>query len=58
VLRELLQDLGRCVLPLDQLNHEHDVRQRATGSVVFVSEWMRFARTKYPAGARPLVVPD
>ena len=27
-------------------------------SVEFVAEWMRFARTKYPAGARPLVVPD
>ena len=48
--------MARCVLPLNQLNHEHDAGQRTTGSVVFVSEWVRLARTKYPAEARPLVV--
>ncbi len=48
--RELLRDLGRCVLPLNQLNQKHDVQQRATGSVVFVSKLMRFLRKNTQPG--------
>jgi hypothetical protein len=50
--QELLRDLRRCASfpSTNSINEKHDVQQRATGSVVFVSKWMRFARKNTQPG--------